>query len=154
AEFTTPLTLRYDATFRTGAAKSDKQIAFTFMVGCCDDGKGNYASCLNFGGLGLMDMPDRITKNLSNDDKPLMSKKLFKLELRHDGTNVSTYQNGVKQFETPCAGRTNGGVFLWFHTDNVVAIPRLEIEGRIDPAWPEKAKAAYFRSKLEEIGFK
>ncbi len=154
AEFAAPITLRYDVVFRNGPAKADKTPAFTFMVGACDDARGSYVSCLNFGGLSVTSMADSIYKNLSNDDKPIMSKKVFKLELRHDGTNVSSYQNGVKQFESGCAGRTSGGVFLWFHTDNTVGIQRLEIDARIDPAWPEKAKAIFYRTKLEEIGFK
>lgn len=154
ADFAAPISVRYDVLFRTAAAKGDKAPAFTFMVGACDDGKGSYVSCQNFGGLSITNMADSIFKNLPNDDKPIMSKKTFKLELKNDGTTASSYQNGLKQFESPSAGLRSGGVFLWFHTDNVVAIQRLEIDARLDPAWPEKAKAAYYRAKLEELGFK
>jgi hypothetical protein len=153
AEFATPLTMRFDVLFRNAPVKPGAALAFTFMIGACDDAKGSYLACLNFGGLVITDLADRVYTPLS-DDKPTMSKKVLHMELRHDGTNVSTWVNGEKKFEAPCAGRTHGSVFLWFHSDNTIAVQRLEIEGRIDPAWPEKAKAAFFRSKLEDMGFK
>jgi len=151
-EFATPLALRFDVLFRNAPAKTG-QGAFTFMIGACDDNKGSYLACLNFGGLAIADLASQTFKTFPYDE-PTLSKKVFRLELRHDGSTVSTWLNGAKKFESTCAGRTNGSVFLWFHSDNPIAIQRLEIDGRVDPAWPEKARAAFFHARLEELGFK
>jgi len=153
AEFTTPMTLRFDVLFRSAPTKGANAAAFTFMVGACDDSKGSYLACLNFGGITITDLANRVFKTIPYEE-PTLSKKVFKIELRNDGTTVSTWVNGQKKFETPCGARTSGSVFLWFHSDNIIAIQRLEIDGRIDPSWPEKAKAAFFHAKLEDMGFK
>ena len=151
AYFEAPVTVRYDLVFRPSSSKDSE--AFTFLVGACDDGKGSYAACLNFGDLQLVDLGENTVRTLA-DEKPAQSKRVQKLELRNDGTNVSTWLAGVKRFETPCGKRTSGSVLLWFHTDNAIAIQRLEIEGKLDPSWPDRAKAAYYTSRLAELGFK
>jgi hypothetical protein len=149
--FEAPVTVRYDMVFRPSSAKNPD--AFTFFVAACDDGDGNYTACLNFGDLQIVDTKDGVLKTLA-DEKPAQSKRVQKLELRNDGTNVSTWLGGQKRFETPCGKRTNGSVVMWFHTDNPVAIQKIEIEGKLDPSWADRAKSAYYDAKLAEIGFK
>lgn len=146
-----PVTVRCDLVFRPASSKNPD--AFTFLVGACDDGNGSYTAILNFGDLQVVDLQEGVLRTLA-DEKPAQSKRVQKLELRNDGTNVSTWLGGVKRFETPCGRRTSGSVFLWFHTDNPIAIQKLEIEGKLDPSWPDRAKAAYFADKLVELGFR
>jgi hypothetical protein len=149
--FEAPVTVRYDLVFRPSSSKNPE--AFTFFVAACDNGEEDYTACLNFGDLQVVDKKSGILKTLA-DEKPAQSKKVQKLELRNDGTNVSTWLGGQKHFETPCGKRTSGSVVMWFHTDNTVAIQKIEIEGKLDPSWAVRAKAAYYETKLAEIGFK
>jgi hypothetical protein len=79
---------------------------------------------------------------------------VYHLELRNDGNVVTTYVNGKKKFEAPAAGRKRGAVLLWFHVDHTIAIQKLEIQGKIDPRWPEKAKMDYYKRRLEEMGLR
>jgi hypothetical protein len=149
--FEAPVTVRYEMVFRPSSAKSPD--AFTFFVAACDDGDGSYTACMNFGDLQIVDNKTGVMKTLA-EEKPAQSKRVQKLELRNDGTTVSTWLGGQKRFEAPCGKRTNGSVVMWFHTDNPVAIQKIEIEGKLDPSWADRAKSAYYDAKLAEIGFK
>ncbi len=153
ADLQAPIVLRYDVVFRETATKGTAPPAFMFMIGACDDGQGSYVACANFGSLCVSDRPNKVFKTIA-DDKPVFGKKVYHLELRNDGANVTVFANGEKKFAETNAGRKTGAVFLLFHSDHTIAVQRMEIEGKIDPAWPERAKVEHFRSKLAEIGFR
>lgn len=153
AELEVPIVVRYDVMFREGPSKSKQSPAFTFMVAACDDGNGSYAGCINFGNLSVVDRESKSYKTLA-EDEPAFLKKVYHLELQNDGNTVTTFVNGKKKFESPAAGRRRGAVMLWFHVDHTLAVQRLEIQGKIDPRWPEKAKMDYYRARLEEMGLR
>jgi len=153
AELEVPIVVRYDVLFREGPSKSASAPAFTFMVAACDDLNGSYAGCINFGNLSVVDIESKSFKTLA-EDEPAFVKKVYHLELHNDGNTVTTFVNGKKKFESPAAGRRRGAVLLWFHVDHTLAVQRLEIQGKIDPRWPEKAKMDYYRARLDEMGLR
>ncbi|MFN0007281.1 MAG: hypothetical protein ACKVXR_05185 [Planctomycetota bacterium] len=153
AELEVPIVVRYDVLFREGPSKSPSAPAFTFMVAACDDLNGSYAGCINFGSLSVVDVESKSFKTLA-EDAPAFAKKVYHLELHNDGNTVTTFVNGKKKFESPAAGRRRGAVLLWFHVDHTLAVQRLEIQGKIDPRWPEKAKMDYYRARLDEMGLR
>jgi hypothetical protein len=153
AELEVPIVVRYDVLFREGPTKSPSAPAFTFMVAACDDGNGSYAGCINFGNLSVVDRETKNYKTLA-EDEPAFAKKVYHLELQDDGNTVTTFVNGKKKFESPASGRRRGAVLLWFHVDHTLSVQRLEIQGKIDPRWPEKAKMDYYRARLEDMGLR
>lgn len=152
-DFTGPITLRYDVAFRNTPTAPGTKPAFMFMVGVCDDGAGSYAGCFNFGSAMVIDLATKAFHTVP-DEKTAFAKRPYKIELKNDGETVSITVNGEKRQSLPASGRKSGAVILWFHTDNVVAIQRMEIEGRVDSKWAEKARALYYEGKLVELGFR
>ena len=124
------------------------------MIGLCDDGKENSIQAIGFGDLLVRDVPHGVDKQARRvDGHPYFLATSYKVEVRHDGTNVSVWIDGEKASEAPCAGLQSGDVYLWFHAPLPIVIQSFEIEGKVDPASARALKNAQAEKRLVEMGF-
>lgn len=150
--FSVPMTVRYDVRFSRPPGRSTHSPSF--LVGICDDRAGSHAMCANFGDLIVNDPGNRYTQRCTNEVAKIKYGKVYALEIQNDGTNASTWLDGKKLCEVPSKGRKSGELFLWFHTDLRVAVQRLEILCKIDPAALEARRVGHVRTTLAELGLK
>ncbi len=150
--FSAPMTVRYE--LRVSDAEAGRTAQVDFFVGICDDGKQNCILSSNFGHLKVRDSGQGVDTDVRRPEGfSYFVETPYRLEVRHDGTTVSVWIDGEKSAEAPCATRKGGGVFLWFHTTMPIAIQRLEIEGKVDPASIQALRATCAGKKLAEMGF-
>jgi hypothetical protein len=149
--FAAPMTVACDIRYSPSPAKTKS--GPTIMFGMCDDRHGNYLASINFGGLAVIDLPSKLSKLDQDEGSPVKYSRVYALELRHDGTTVSTWLDGNKVHESSVGARQSGELFWWFNTDYPIAVQRIEIHGKIDRSVTEMLRAQYIAKVLSEAGF-
>jgi hypothetical protein len=151
--FAAPITVR--CSFYWQNVEIEDAAGSNFMLGMCDDNKGN---CIAAGGAGYILVDDKKSSfyKRSTDATPgsYTIGQTYKLEIQDDGSKVTTFVDGVQRHEASCGPLKSGGVFLWVHGDYPLGIQHLEIEGAIDPASLKRLKSEWIAKQVAELGFK
>ncbi len=150
--FAAPLTVSCDLRYSQAASKPKS--GPTVLFGVCDDRHGNYLASVNFGDLAVIDLPSKLSKlEQEEEGSPVKYGRVYALELRHDGTTVSTWLDGNKKHESSVGARQSGDLFWWFNTDYPLFIQRIEIHGKIDRSVTDTLRAEHIAKVLSEAGF-
>lgn len=147
--FAAPLTVRYTLTFDK-AEKGTKAEIWYCNVGICDDGHGHYAAALNHVHLEVIE-PGEPKTAYDEVGKPIAFGKSYVIELAHDGKSVKQSLDGAVQHELETDLKT-GRVFLLFHTDRVINIKDLVIEGTLDERYVALARQRWCDERIAELG--
>lgn len=150
--FVAPLSVSYE--LRYGKSDKKSKLGPTALLAMCDDRLGNYLANVNFGNLAVLDLPHQVSQIQQTEGaSSLVYGKVYALELRHDGTTVSSWLDGEKKYEAAAGEKRAGDLFLWFNTDYRLAIQKIEIHGKIDTSTVESLRNEYVSKKLAELGF-
>jgi hypothetical protein len=143
---------RYEFEYRKSVGGNGN--AMRFMVGFYDSGSGSFAACMGFGDLlmrnkmtGLQDhcfQEEGLTFYFGNEYEVVYERDL-------DGL-MHTKLDGKPRSELRSGGLHSGSIFLWYHTDLVVALSTLEFEGRVIPDAIETLRDSWVERQLTALG--
>ncbi len=146
--------IRYEFEFRS--APESEGTAMRFMVGFFDDGDGTFASSMGFGDLILRDKKTgRETSSIESATNTFFMRSVYLVEVRNDDDAfLRTALNGDERRELDRGRLDEGYVFLWFHTDLLVAIHELEFEGAVSKTSLETMKKSWTAQQLAKLGMR
>jgi hypothetical protein len=150
-EFTAPLRVRYQV--RWDPIEGTPGKVFAFALGMLADADGRHARANELGFLYVDELDGPYAAVRPKGDATVQLGQTYALELVHDGQKVAVRVDGTPRAEAPAGGLEAGRVFLWVHSDLRIAVPRIEIEGGIDPASLEAARAGWVQRELAARGF-
>jgi hypothetical protein len=150
--FDAPMTVRYQLLY--GRPRPGKGTFATFRMGICDDGDENYIGAIDVFHLEAIDIPgSHVQLAYEEGENHPEPAKTYNIELSHDGSKAVLTVNRQIVKEVDVGPRQAGAVFFWVHADILVALKRIEIEGRISPTMLEEARPGWVADKIAVIGF-
>ena len=143
--------VRYEFEYRS--APDSEGSAMRFMVGFFDDGKGTFASSMGFGDLILRNKKTgRETSSIESATNTFYMRSVYSVEVRHDEDGVlHSSLNGDDRRELDRERLEAGYIFLWFHTDLIVAFHTLEFEGTVSQESLEHLKRIWTAEQLADL---
>ena len=120
------------------------------MLGICDDGRESFASLQ---GHGTVEVTDRPSGYQVFEPAPIVELAVnlsYLLELRHSGERFAVYIDGDRIQEVDAGPRKAGAVWMLVHSDALVTIHRLVIEGTPSE---ELTRAEWVGRRLLALGF-
>jgi hypothetical protein len=149
-EFQRPLRVRYRV--RWEPFQGQPQRTFAFALGLLGDADGRHVRVNELGFLYVDEKDGPYTAVRPKGDATVELGRTYAIELVHDGREVAVSVEGVPRARAAAKARTEGRIFLWGHSDVLVRVPELEIEGCVTPASLAALRAAWVRARLDALG--
>jgi len=121
-----------------------------FQVGFCDDGFGNGIETNASGSLSIFDQSTGLTG--SRTGTMIVLGKNQTVEIHHTGKTVKSFVNSRKATEIARVGtRTAGYVTLFVHSNEVISVGSLSIEGAIDETRVDSLRRTWVKARMKEM---
>ena len=130
--FKGPQRLNYE--FAVGSEDStSSSLYYAIIASICDDRQGSWVSNFNFGGLIALDLRTK-TRDVSDvtAGQQLYLGQPYRFALDHSGDRTTWILDDVPQNSVAVGELTEGEVFILAHTNAMIQITELSIEGVID----------------------
>ena len=147
--------MRFAYQFTIEKSKSNGTDAAEFLFGICDNGEESWLGCYGQGELHIQNKRLGTYDSIGRGEEPtaFFIKHPHELEIRHDGSRVSTWREGEKRQESPALGLASGYVFVWLTVGSYVRLDDFVIEGTPEPASLRELREAWVTERLATLGF-
>ncbi len=124
-----------------------------FLLGICADRQGNYAAALNVDDLEAV-VRGRPLTAYAPQRTPLFMGQGQRMELEHDGAGrLRLTLGGATQQELLAEGLGDGELFLLVHSDYLMRLEHLVVEGSLEPGRLAAVRETWLDQTLQERGF-
>lgn len=126
---------------------------FGFLqFGFCDDGDQSWIETDSFGALSVVDQSTGVVGSRQGNLDAIYAGQSYTVEIRHDGKRVRSLVNGKKVNEIAEVGsRTSGYITMFVHSNEVIRLSDLTIEGVLDTQRTEALRHEWVRGRMRKI---
>jgi len=142
-EFEAPVRVRYQV--RWEPTETSNGQVFAFAMGILGDAGERHVRCAELGFLYVDERDGRYLARRPKGDAVVQLGQTYEIELVHDGQHARVLVDGVERADGDAKARKEGSVFLWCHSDLLISVPRIEVEGRVTADTLARLRAAWVR---------
>jgi hypothetical protein len=162
--FLAPLSAEWDLTFKLtpdearstdkGLAPPKQRVADHVELRLLSDGRGNSLAVRDFGALQRHDRAAGVTAAGDSKMITMTLEKPYHFRVEYDGTNAKVLSNTMQMATLDTAPPGGAYLDLWHDTGRPIAIRRLVVEGKLDPAALKASRDAWVAARVEELSAK
>lgn len=149
--FEAPITMSAEFTIPDEEGKLTRAPTIAFQL--CDDGKDSFVHVDCLGNLNVVDTSTGAAGHASSPFRMFYPGRSYRLDVVHDGVNVSSTLDGKEATKGEVGKLQSGGVEVLAISASILRLNRLEITGKLDALSLSAARAAWVKKSLADMGF-